>query len=82
MTDLAYRARRDHLAGLAAAWQAGEPIPTPDYSAAEHGVWAAVSSSLEELHERLVEAAHTGLDELGPQFGAANGGAKAWPCGP
>lgn len=57
VTDPRYRARRDHLAGLAAAWQAGEPIPTPDYSAAEHSVWAAVSSSLEELHERYACAA-------------------------
>ncbi len=52
VTDPGYRARRDHLAGLAAAWRAGEPIPTPDYTEEEHGVWAAVSSSLEELHDR------------------------------
>lgn len=51
LTDPGYRARRDHLAGLAAAWRPGQPIPTPDYTDDEHGVWAAVSSSLEDLHE-------------------------------
>ena len=52
VTDRQYRARRDHLAGLAAAWHPGLPIPTPDYTEEEHGVWGAVSASLEELHER------------------------------
>jgi phenylalanine-4-hydroxylase len=52
VTDPAYRARRDYLAGLAAAWQEGQPVPTPDYTDQEHEVWRAVSSSLEELHER------------------------------
>lgn len=51
-TDPGYRARRDHLAGLAASWRPGQPIPTPAYTEEEHGVWAAVSSSLEDLHER------------------------------
>jgi phenylalanine-4-hydroxylase len=52
-TDPAYRARRDHLAGLAAAWRPGQAIPTPDYTDEEHEVWRAVSVSLEELHERF-----------------------------
>jgi phenylalanine-4-hydroxylase len=52
VTDPAYRARRDHLAGLAAAWRPGEPIPTPAYTEEEHGVWAEVSACLDELHER------------------------------
>ena len=56
-TDASYRARRDHLAGLAAAWREGQPIPRPDYTDEEHGVWAAVSDSLEELHERFACAA-------------------------
>src|SRR6202011_2550629 len=53
VTDPSYRARRDYLAGLAAAWQPGEPVPTPDYTEEEHGVWRVVSAALEELHERL-----------------------------
>ena len=28
-TDVAYRARRDELAGLAAAWRPGTPVPQP-----------------------------------------------------
>ncbi|MBO0747542.1 MAG: phenylalanine 4-monooxygenase, partial [Acidimicrobiaceae bacterium] len=51
-TDPGYRARRDHLAEMAASWRAGEPIPTPAYTDQEQGVWAAVSRSLEDLHER------------------------------
>jgi phenylalanine-4-hydroxylase len=51
-TDLAYRARRDHLAGLAAAWQPGQPVPSPDYTDEEHGVWREVSASLTDLHEQ------------------------------
>jgi phenylalanine-4-hydroxylase len=53
VTDLVYRARRDHLASLASAWRPGQPVPTPDYTDEEHGVWRAVSASLEDLHERF-----------------------------
>jgi phenylalanine-4-hydroxylase len=52
-TDLAYRSRRDHLAGLAAAWQPGQPVPAPDYTEEEHGVWREVSASLTDLHEQM-----------------------------
>jgi phenylalanine-4-hydroxylase len=52
-TDQAYRARRDHLAGLAAAWQPGQPVPRPEYNHEEHQVWRVVSTSLVELHERM-----------------------------
>ena len=52
VTDPVYRARRDHLAGLAAAWVPGQPVPTPDYTDQEHGVWREVSASLESLHEQ------------------------------
>ncbi len=53
VTDPAYRARRDYLAGLAAAWRPGQPIPAPVYTEEEHSVWATVSASLEVLHERF-----------------------------
>jgi phenylalanine-4-hydroxylase len=52
-TDLAYRARRDYLAGLAAAWQPGQPVPTPRYTDEEHEVWRAVSAALLDLHEQM-----------------------------
>ncbi len=52
VTDPVYRARRDELAGLAARWSPGQPIPEPGYSDEEHVVWATVSRALDELHER------------------------------
>jgi phenylalanine-4-hydroxylase len=52
VTDPHYRARRDELAGLAARWEPGQPIPEPVYTEAEHEVWAPVSAALVELHER------------------------------
>jgi phenylalanine-4-hydroxylase len=65
-TDPAYRARRDHLAGLAAAWQPGQPIPVPDYTDEEHAVWRAVSASLVDLHEqRACRAFLAGKDSIG-----------------
>jgi phenylalanine-4-hydroxylase len=64
-TDLAYRARRDHLAGLAAAWQPGQAVPTPDYTDEEHEVWRAVSMALADLHDRMAcQAFLTGKDAI------------------
>jgi phenylalanine-4-hydroxylase len=37
--DPSYRARRNAIAGLAAAYEPGEPIPTAEYTPAEHEVW-------------------------------------------
>ena len=66
VTDPVYRARRDELAGLAAHWSPGEPIPAPQYSPAEDEVWATVSASLEELHERHACSAFlSGKDAIG-----------------
>jgi len=52
-TDADYRARRNAIAGLAMAWQPGEPIPVAEYTAAEHQVWRVVCTELHALHERL-----------------------------
>ena len=52
VTDPVYRSRRDDLAGLAARWSPGEPMPEPVYSDVEHEVWATVSAALDELHDR------------------------------
>ena len=65
VTDAAYRARRDELAGLAARWSPGQPIPEPAYSDEEHEVWATVSAALGELHERhACQAFLAGKDAL------------------
>ncbi len=65
-TDPRYRDRRDDLAGLAARWRPGEPLPTPDYTDEEHEVWATVSAALRELHERHACAAFlSGKERLG-----------------
>jgi phenylalanine-4-hydroxylase len=65
-TDAAYRTRRDELAGLAAGWRPGEPIPEPVYTDSEHEVWATVSTALDELHERHACSAFlTGKERLG-----------------
>ncbi len=53
VTDPDYRARRDELAGMAAAWKPGQPLPAPEYTDEEHGVWQTVSAALERLHERF-----------------------------
>ena len=75
-TDPRYRARRDQLAGLAARWSPGQPLPAPAYTPEEHEVWATVSASLQELHERHACTAFlAGKDRLGlpsdrvPQLG-------------
>lgn len=65
-TDPMYRARRDELAGLAARWSPGQAIPEPVYTDDEHGVWATVSTALDDLHERHACTAYlTGKDALG-----------------
>jgi phenylalanine-4-hydroxylase len=52
VTDPAYRARRNELAGLAEAWRAGQPLPEPDYLDAEQEVWVTVMQALTDRHER------------------------------
>lgn len=65
-TDCRYRARRDELAGLAARWIPGQPLPAPDYSDEEQEVWATVSAALHDLHERhACRAFLAGKDALG-----------------
>ena len=66
VTDPVYRSRRDELAGLAARWRPGEPIPEPVYAGEEHEVWGTVSAALDELHERHACSAYlAGKDALG-----------------
>lgn len=51
VTDPAYRARRDQLAGMALNWRRGTAIPRPEYRPEEHQVWQAVAAQLMRLHE-------------------------------
>ena len=52
--DPAYLRRRGEIAGAALAWERGaEPVPTIEYTEAEHEVWRRVSTELAPLHERF-----------------------------
>jgi phenylalanine-4-hydroxylase len=48
--DPVYRERRNLLATLASKWQPGEPVPTADYTDAEHEVWREVCAALQRKH--------------------------------
>ncbi len=50
--DPSYRARRNAIAALAAAYVAGEPIPAAEYTPAEHEVWRIVSAELDIKHRK------------------------------
>jgi phenylalanine-4-hydroxylase len=64
--DPIYRARRDELAALAAAWKPGWPIPRPRYSEQEHEVWRVVSAELAQLHEQYASSVFlAGKEALG-----------------
>jgi phenylalanine-4-hydroxylase len=49
-SDLAYRARRGHIASVGAAYRPGQPIPDVEYSAEEDEVWRVVSRQLARQH--------------------------------
>ena len=50
--DPVYRTRRDAIARLAVGHAEGEPIPTVEYSDAEHEVWRIVSRELATKHRQ------------------------------
>ncbi len=50
--DQEYRARRDHIAGLAKNFRETGEITDVDYNPREQRVWRYVAEELEELHER------------------------------
>lgn len=55
--DRTYLSRRGEIAGAALAWERGrEPIPTIDYTDAEHEVWRRVGEELAPLHERYAHS--------------------------
>ncbi len=53
VNDPVYRARRNAIAGLALAWEAGTPVPHAEYTDEEHEVWREVSRELAVLHRTL-----------------------------
>ena len=58
--DPQYRERRNHIASLALAWEAGRPLPHVDYTDEEHDVWRTVCRELAVKHERLACAEYRG----------------------
>jgi phenylalanine-4-hydroxylase len=50
--DPVYRARRNAIAALAAAYVPGDPIPEAEYTPAEHEVWRVVSRELDAKHRK------------------------------
>jgi phenylalanine-4-hydroxylase len=50
-SDLAYRARRGHIAAVGATYSPGDPIPNVEYTAEEDEVWRIVSHQLARQHQ-------------------------------
>ena len=51
-SDPEYRARRDAIAEVGAAYRPGDPIPDVVYAPEEDALWALVSGELAAKHER------------------------------
>jgi phenylalanine-4-hydroxylase len=51
--DVNYRARRDLIAAIGAAYQPGNPIPDVPYTPEEDAVWRLVSAELATKHQQL-----------------------------
>jgi phenylalanine-4-hydroxylase len=49
--DPEYRARRNHIAQIALAYQPGTPIPDAPYTTEEHEVWRTICRALEPAHQ-------------------------------
>ncbi len=49
--DPEYRARRNHIAQIALAYQPGTPIPDAPYTLEEHEVWRTICRALEPAHQ-------------------------------
>jgi phenylalanine-4-hydroxylase len=55
-SDPEYRARRDAIAEVGAAYRPGDPIPDVEYAPEEDALWALVSRELAAKHERYAVA--------------------------
>jgi phenylalanine-4-hydroxylase len=58
VSDARYRARRDIIAAIGAAYESGQPIPDVPYTEQEDAVWRLVSAELATKHERLAVRAY------------------------
>jgi phenylalanine-4-hydroxylase len=56
--DPRYLHRRGEIARAALHWHPGEPVPTIDYTDAEHEVWRTVCRELTAKHGRLAHSAY------------------------
>ena len=52
-SDPAYRARRDAISAVGAAYRPGDPIPDVEYAPEEDALWTLVSGELAAKHERF-----------------------------
>jgi phenylalanine-4-hydroxylase len=57
-SDPAYRARRDAIAAVGAAYHPGDPIPDVDYAPEEDALWTLVSEELAIKHEKYAVRAY------------------------
>ena len=66
-TDQGYRRRRGEIAEAALSWdRSSQPVPTIEYTEAEHEVWSRVSRELATLHEQHAHSAYlTAKQRLG-----------------
>jgi phenylalanine-4-hydroxylase len=64
-TDAAYRARREALSRVAAAYRRGAPVPEAPYADEEHELWRTCSAELARRHQRFAcEEYLRGVDAL------------------
>ncbi|MEV4382080.1 phenylalanine 4-monooxygenase [Streptosporangium sp. NPDC049644] len=61
--DPVYRARRNAIAALAVGYVPGTPIPTAEYTAQEHEVWALVSRELSLKHHKYATVEYLAATE-------------------
>jgi phenylalanine-4-hydroxylase len=78
-SDPAYRARRDAIAAVGAAYEPGQPIPDVEYAPEEDALWGLVAAELERKHDRYaVREYRAAADRLAlprdrvPQLGAVS----------
>jgi phenylalanine-4-hydroxylase len=65
-TDRAYRARRESLAQVAAAYRRGQPVPEAPYADEEHELWRTCTVELARRHETYACAEYlAGVEALG-----------------
>ena len=65
VSDVGYRTRRAAIADAGERYRSGDPIPTVEYTEAEHALWRLVAAELARKHERFAcDAARAGAAAL------------------